>query len=510
MKKFVGLLIIASFFLTGSASSLAATYNTREKPNEAIEDASIWNRDVGDGIDTFKYENGHWVPFESTSKRRSAAREDYLEKVVAPNKEARKQAEELQQGYIAEVKEDAEVFDHLTEDESMLVAYTDEQGSHQVRIPKVEMPDEIAEPAKFFISENVPEMLPVLATADVAEPVTQSSNQPAAPELKELTYKVENNKVLTKADLLEKVTYEGDKSDISIEISSKMVYAAQNNTAYYHDLNSLLAVTTVDKISVLSEEDALAKGLVSAPNESNQLTKINLSLPGQYTITLKTQTAGVTAVLKVEGKNDTIPEPIPTPTPEPQPLKIEVKDHTYPVEVGKYLDETALLSLATYNGDKSKLKVSIATDYVYVTPNAEVYHIDLHELLSKANLETITVMTEQEAINQGLRLATENNDKGGIDTIDRSLPGKYRVTYTDGQTTVTSVITIGEVKAEQEPITTPVNNTRQTTTAKTYPTTQAKNLPKTGSTSSNVLIVLGIGIAAAAAFIYWKKSTKKA
>lgn len=493
---------------------MAATYNTVEKPKEAIENASVWHRDVGDGIDTFKYENGKWVPVESTSKRRAAAKEEYLEKVIAPNKEARKQAEELKQDYIEQAKQDADVFAQLSDDESMLAAYTDEQGTHEVKIPKIEVPDEIEEPGMFFVSEAMPEMLPVLETvkttqADVTAP--ENTNNAAFPELKNRTYKVQNNKVLTKADLLEQITYAGDKKDITIEIYSTMVYSAQNSDTYYRDLNGLLAITSVDKISVMSEGEAIAQGLVAADGEAEQLEKINLSLPGKYTISLKTPNTGSTIPVTVEGKNETIvePKPDPDPTPDPQPLKIEVKDHTFPVEVGSYLNEAALLNLATYTGDKANLKISIATEYVYVTPNAEVYHIDLHELLSKANLDTITVMTEQEAVNQGLRLSTENNDKGGIDTIDRSLPGKYRVTYTDGQTSATSVITIGEVKPKQEQITTPVNNTRQITTAKTYPTTQAKNLPKTGSTASNLLIVLGVGIAAAAAFLYWKKSAKK-
>lgn len=518
MKKLVGLLVIASFFLTGSASAMAATYNSVEKPTEAIEQASIWNRDVGDGIDTFTYENGKWVPVKSTSKRRTAAKEDYLERVITPNKEARKQAEELKQSYLEQAKQDADIFAQLSEEESMLAAYTDEQGAHEVKIPKVELPEEIEEPGAFFVSEVVPEMLPVLETTQAPPVVTQNTKQTAtpatentkkvpAPELKTTTFKVQNNKVLTKAELLEQVIYTGDKKDITIEISSAMVYSAQNSDTYYRDLSNLLAITSVDKISVMTEADALAKGLVAASGEAEYLEKINLSLPGQYNIILKTANIVSRIPIKVEGKNETIIDPVP----DPQPLKIEVKNHTFPVEVGAYLDETALLNLATYTGDKSKLKISIATDYVYVTPNAEVYHIDLHELLSKANLDTITVMTEQEAVNQGLRLSTENNDKGGIDTINRSLPGQYRVTYTDGVTTATSIITIQEVKTEQVPvITTPVNNTRTTTTAKNYPTTTAKNLPKTGSAASNLLIVVGVGIVAAAALLYWKKSTKKA
>lgn len=511
MKKFVGLLVIASFFLTGSASTMAATYNTVEKPKEAIENASVWHRDVGDGIDTFKYENGKWVPVESTSKRRAAAKEEYLEKVIAPNKEARKQAEELKQDYIEQVKQDADVFAQLSDDESMLAAYTDEQETHEVKIPKIEVPDEIEEPGMFFVSEAVPEMLEVIPIKK-----TRDTPTPTAATLKfnkeEDAIAVENNKVVTKADLLSRVTYSGNQSELNLTITSKMVYAAIDETVYYHDLTTLLTKTTVDKISVLTEEQANTLKLSAAQNDSVQIEQINLSMSGSYEVKVQNPT-GDTATLSytVTGNNGVlrVDRPDPDPTPDPQPLKIEVKDHTFPVEVGSYLNEAALLNLATYTGDKANLKISIATEYVYVTPNAEVYHIDLHELLSKANLDTIIVMTEQEAVNQGLRLSTENNDKGGIDTIDRSLPGKYRVTYTDGQTSATSVITIGEVKPKQEQITTPVNNTRQITTAKTYPTTQAKNLPKTGSTASNLLIVLGVGIVAAAAFLYWKKSAKK-
>lgn len=510
MKKFVGLLVIASFFLTGSASAMAATYNTVEKPKEAIENASVWNRDVGDGIDTFKYENGKWVPVESTSKRRAAAKEEYLKKVVAPNKEARKQAEELKQGYIEQAKQDADVFAQLSDDESMLAAYTDEQGTHEVKIPKVQMPEEIEEPGTFFVSEAVPEMLEVLPIKKTKDTTTPTAMTLKFDQEKEFT-EAENNKVLKKADLLNRVTYSGNPSELTLTITSKMVYAAIDETVYYHDLAALLTKTTVDKISVLTEEQASSLKLTAAQNDSAEIEQINLSMSGSYEVKVQNPT-GDTATLTytVTGNNGALRVDRPDPTPVPQPMKIEVKDHTYPVEVGKYLDEAALLNLAAYTGDKSKLKISIATEYVYVTPNAEVYHIDLHELLSKANLDTITVMTEQEAVNQGLRRSTENNDKGGIDTIDRSLPGKYHVTYTDGQVSATSVITIGEVKPKQEQITTPVNTPRQTTTAKTYPTTQAKNLPKTGSTTSNLLMVLGVGIVAAAAFLYWKKTAKKA
>lgn len=266
MKKFVGLLVIASFFLTGSASAMAATYNTVEKPKEAIENASVWNRDVGDGIDTFKYENGKWVPVESTSKRRAAAKEEYLKKVVAPNKEARKQAEELKQGYIEQAKQDADVFAQLSDDESMLAAYTDEQGTHEVKIPKVQLPEEIEEPGTFFVSETVPEMLEVLPIKKTKDTTTPTAITLKFDQEKEFT-EAENNKVLKKADLLNRVTYSGNPSELTLTITSKMVYAAIDETVYYHDLAALLTKTTVDKISVLTEEQASSLKLTAAQND---------------------------------------------------------------------------------------------------------------------------------------------------------------------------------------------------------------------------------------------------
>ncbi|MGM0214176.1 LPXTG cell wall anchor domain-containing protein [Enterococcus sp. AZ109] len=507
MKKFVGLMVIASFFLTSAVSVHAATYNSVEKPNEpVIENASTWNRDVGDGVDTFKYENGKWVPVGSTSKRRAAARKDFIDKVVTPNKEARKKAEELKQSYIEQAKKDPEAFAALTENESMQVSYTDEQGTHEVKIPKVDMPEEIAEPAAFFTSEAVPEMLPIKTTPVpvVADP-NQSPNQKADPSLTTTTYKVQNGKILTKAELLEQVAYDGDKTGITIELYSQTVYSAKDSTTYHHDLNALLATTTVDKINVLTEHQAVIEGLSAAPDDTKQIEKINLSLPGKYNVTLSVEGAVSNNEITVQREDQTIVDPVPTP----DPLKLEVADQTFPVEVGKYLNNADLLGLAKYTGDINNLKVSITTDYVYVVAGAEVYHIDLHELLSKANLANISVMTEQEAINQGLRLSTENNDKGGIDTINRSLPGRYHVTYTDGQLTATSIITIGEVKKQEQPV--PTTTPKKTTsTPKTYAKPSAKTLPKTGSTSSNYLIIIGVIVIAAAAFLFWKKKSKKA
>lgn len=509
MKKLVGLLVIASFFLSSAVSVQAATYNSVEKPSAATENASIWNRDVGDGVDTFKYENGKWVPVKSTSKRRSAAKKDYIEKVVTPNKESRKIAEELKQSYLAEAKKNPEAFADLAEDKSMVVSYTDDLGTHEVKIPKVDVPDEVEEPAAFFVSEALPaeelEVLPGKQTRVAAADIAFDKTEESLP--------FEDNKVITKADLLNRITYSGNKDELALTITSKMVYAAIDETVYYHDLSVLLSKTTLDKVSVFTEEQAAALKLTVAPNDSAQVEQVNLSLSGSYEVQAKNPAgAAATLALNITGKNGaTRVEPDPEPTPTPQPLTLTVSDHTFPVEVGSYLNNAALLDLANYTGNKSNLKVSIATEYVYVTPNAEVYHIDLHELLSKANLSTVAVMTEQEAVNKGLRLSTENNDKGGIDTIDRSLPGKYRVTYTDGQTSATSVITIGEVKTEERIVTptTPVTP-NQTATPKTVPTTQGKALPQTGSTNSNLLIVIGAVILAAAAFLYWKKSSNKA
>ncbi|MBO1307736.1 LPXTG cell wall anchor domain-containing protein [Enterococcus sp. 669A] len=509
MKKLVGLLVVASFFLSSAVSVQAATYNSVEKPSAAIENASIWNRDVGDGIDTFKYENGNWVPVKSTSKRRSAAKKDYIDKVVTPNKESRKIAEELKQSYLAEAKKNPEAFAALAEEKSMMVSYTDDLGTHEVKIPKVDVPAEVEEPAAFFVSEALPveelEVLPSKQTRENTSKIAFDKTEEILP--------FEDNKVITKADLLNRITYSGDKNELALTITSKMVYAAIDEAVYYHDLNTLLGKTTLDKVSVFTEEEAAALKLTAAPNDSAQVEQINLSLSGSYEVQAKNPDGtAATLALDITGKDGaTRVEPDPEPTPTPQLLKLEVADHTFPVEVGSYLNNPALLDLVTYTGDKNNLKISIATEYVYVTPNAEVYHIDLHELLSKANLSTVAVMTEQEAVNKGLRLSTENNDKGGIDTIDRSLPGKYRVTYTDGQTSATSVITIGEVKSEEQIVTptTPVTP-KQTATPKTVPTTQGKSLPQTGSTNSNLLIVIGALILAAAAFLYWKNSSKKA
>ena len=120
--------------------------------------------------------------------------------------------------------------------------------------------------------------------------------------------------------------------------------------------------------------------------------------------------------------------------------------------------------------------------FVYVTPNAEVYHYNLDDLLSKTRVERVAVMTEDDAIKRGLRVSTENNDKN-IEYINLSLPGKYRVVFSDGAINATIDVTDQGISAS---IITNKNSdilASDIVTRKIYPTPSAtlvKMHPKTG------------------------------
>lgn len=146
---------------------------------------------------------------------------------------------------------------------------------------------------------------------------------------------------------------------------------------------------------------------------------------------------------------------------------LTASDGNLPVAVDEIVTPEQLLQLVTYTGDKSQLKVKITdTKYVYVTPDAEVYHYDLNGLLPKTKIERVSVLTEQQAKDLGRRLATEVSDKT-INKINRSLAGQYNVSFSDATQSAQCTVTIGDPIAASQAGLQKLKNTQVTTTSTT-------------------------------------------
>ncbi|MBV7391101.1 MULTISPECIES: LPXTG cell wall anchor domain-containing protein [Enterococcus] len=297
MKKIFYLLFSLCLLLSGNVSVFAEVYTSIEQPTENVKNQDVWNRDVGDGVDTFEFKDGHWTPLTSTSERRVTAKKKYNTEIFEPNK-----AQQIE--YIKNAQENEDFYKDLAEDQVDYIAVPDNDvnKSVKVRVPKIEV-DSVKANSAFYIDNSVPEMLDVLAvnkdtedkssksssdSSSNSEESTSSTSEAPLIELssKDQTFNVELGKVLSNEQLLNSVTFNGNKADLKIKITkSYFVYVTPDAEVYHYDLNALLGKTTVDRISVMTENQAVLNGLrASTENSDKNIGAINISLPGKYRV----------------------------------------------------------------------------------------------------------------------------------------------------------------------------------------------------------------------------------
>lgn len=187
---------------------------------------------------------------------------------------------------------------------------------------------------------------------------------------------------------------------------------------------------------------------------------------------------------------------IESTTKKETPHKLSAKNRFFSIKLGGVLSKSQLLDLISYDGDKQNLIIEIkTTDYVYATKDAKVYHYDLNALLGKAKFENVRVMSEKHAKELGLTLSKENSDKT-IETINTSLPGLYKVTFSDGVNSVSCFVTIGDLSDILDNLdnNTPVPVPTKSSTKAETTNLKQKALPKTNDSSHTGLTFLGMSI----------------
>ncbi|MGG5372824.1 LPXTG cell wall anchor domain-containing protein [Enterococcus sp. AZ196] len=336
MKKIISALTIIALSLICSSSVLAESFNSIEKPSGSISDGDTWVRDVGDGTDTYTFKQGEWLPKVSSSIRRSEAKERYNKDVYEPNR--------IKQSlYIDNALKDPDAFKTTPENEVEYLTLGEGNEKATVRIPKIEVDSKKAN-SSFYIDELVPLMLTSLVStynnsassdsADSGSTVTSTSissstidtskesvettsttdlsaessidiNTSVALTIRaeDHTYDVKVGKKLTREDLLKIVEYDGDKNNLKVTISnSAFVYVTPNAEVYHVDLDDLLSKTSVSRITVMTEQEALKKGLrMSTENNDKNIENINLSLPGKYNVMFEDSNVSTNCIVTVKG-----------------------------------------------------------------------------------------------------------------------------------------------------------------------------------------------------------------
>lgn len=179
MKKQILLAGVLSCLIFGSASVEAATFQQADQPKETttvtFKNGDTWERNVGDGIDTYEYQNGKWTPKSSTSLRRKDA---YYKEVIIPNQKAIAEKETEIQKYVEKIKSSEavrELFNLLPDEKAMVFKYVD---GEDYRIPKVDVPAVIsAIPNYFYQNETtVPETLEILLVKESGSSATETKS----------------------------------------------------------------------------------------------------------------------------------------------------------------------------------------------------------------------------------------------------------------------------------------------------------------------------------------------
>lgn len=431
MKKKILLAGILSCLVFGSVPVDAATFNQDTVLKSSVTVGDIWNRDVGDGVDTFEFKDNDWYPKSSTSLRRKVA---FQEEIIVPNQKEIAEKEAKIQEYVDEAKSNKDAFNHYSDDQVMLFKSPD---GIVYRIPKVIVPPVISEISNnFYVNEKtVPKFLDVLGTKDSGTSPSTTSSETKSAESQSST--VDSSKI----------------SDSKEKISSNEKKSSEETQRVTSDVTSTTATDT-NQNSTTENDSAFSN----------------------------------------------------TSTAETYTLKVKQSNYEFDVKPNEKLTKNELLDFITYTNNagqeisKNNIEVTIATSYVYVVKESEVYHYDLDALLGTSTRERISVMTQAQAENKGLREAQGVSDKS-VRAVSLSLPGKYTVTYSDGKNEVKTTITVkGDTGTSSS------SSTTKSTTNTSKKTSIAKQYPKTGAEASTQYAWIGAGLfATAAAFLFKKK-----
>lgn len=281
----------------------------------------------------------------------------------------------------------------------------------------------------------------------------------------------EDDGLLTKAELLDYVEYDGNKNELELTIESHLVYVIKGeHSYYYHDLNRVLKKANFDDLYSFDEEYAKRLGFTAANGSSPFIDMINLTHGGgtYYSLTVSNEHGSSYSFLQVH--NRWVPEPEPPivpeppviepepeppvidpdpgppvepdppmvidPEPEPEPpivvepeklpnLKFINQRNNFSLKPYSTISMKELQELVEFDNNKKDLEFVIFSDMVYVPKDSKNYHFDLDELLKTNQVDDIAVYTEKDAISKGLTSSDENGS--AVSLINRSLPGKYTV-----------------------------------------------------------------------------------
>lgn len=352
--------------------------------------------------------------------------------------------------------------------------------------------------------------------------------------------------ILTKEDLSTNISYDGKLEDLILTIDSHYVYANPEEKVYYHDLNKALEEWGIEDIDVLHSDDYwLAQdGYSSGENDSPQIDSINLSKMGEYEVTATDIEGTIVSLGWVQiHKTSTVHPPAPdpdTPSIDIPNLQFTNKTNNFKTLSNTLISEKELHALVEFDGDKNDLEFEITSNMVYTPKDSDVYHFNLSTVLDKTKASEISVSTEKEAIAKGLSPAEENNAE--VDSINRTLPGKYTViaTYDFGEEDGRSMSVQGEItvtgrivsdkdsdsdeddknvddnkgkdkesdndkKTDTDQGSSSVNNNNRTNST-TSVSRKAGVLPKTGSLKSSSMSLLGLALIASGIVIFKKKN----
>lgn len=274
----------------------------------------------------------------------------------------------------------------------------------------------------------------------------------------------EDDGLLTKAELLDYVEYDGNKNELELTIESHSVYVIKGeNSYYYHDLNRVLKKANFDDLYSFDEEYAKRLGFTAANGSSPFIDMINLTHGGgtYYSLTVSNEHGSSYSFLQVHNRwvpepetpvepeppvIDPDPEPetpvepeppmVIDPEPEPEPpiveepeklpnLKFINQRNNFSIKPYSTISMKELQELVEFDNNKKDLEFVIFSDMVYVPKDSKNYHFDLDELLKTNQVDDIAVYTEKDAISKGLTSSDENGS--AVSLINRSLPGKYTV-----------------------------------------------------------------------------------
>lgn len=144
-------------------------FNQTDMPTTA-EEGDVWTRNVGDGEDTFNYENSKWKLTFTTSERRKKAAEEQ-NALARQREEEIKKLDELRNSYMENAMENLDYYKDIPESEVeyvyiMRVSMTSsgpKRFNGTVRIPKVNIPERIPEYyGSVYVDEKLPELLPIV------------------------------------------------------------------------------------------------------------------------------------------------------------------------------------------------------------------------------------------------------------------------------------------------------------------------------------------------------------